>query len=145
MAIGTILNLITPDEGLQREGIHARILPETCITLSNSTVAEDAVIGTTVGTLSINAAVEGTPVWALVDSGNGAFAVNFSTGVVTVASALSTGTINIKVKVRGVKPQIVSPTFSLSVGEGGEGDDEFVLQLDGQNLQLDGQDLALGA
>lgn len=33
----------------------------------------------------------------------------------------------------------------LSVGEGGGGDDEFVLQLDGQNLQFDGQDLTLGA
>lgn len=98
-----------------------RPLPSSVIELSNDTVAVDASIGSTVGTLSLNAAVQGTPIWSLVEDGNGAFAVNEATGVVTVASALSSGSVDIKVKVRGVKPPILSPTFSLSVGEGGGG------------------------
>jgi hypothetical protein len=126
MAIGTLLDVIAPDHGLLNEGIHARSLPDSCITLSANSITDTASIGDPLGTLSIGCAYQGTPIWSLVNDGHGAFTVNPSTGVVSVASGLdaaATPTIDIKVKVRGTKPQIISPTFTISVGEGGGGGD----------------------
>lgn len=104
------------------------LFPSSVIVLSSNEVASDAEIGTVVGTLSITAVVEGTPVWSLIDDANGRFAVNASTGVVTVAAALSANaTYSIKVKVRGTIPEIICPLFSLLTdGDEGGGAPEWV-------------------
>lgn len=121
MAIGTELDFIVPDERLDGETIAARILPATFITFSGSEIAADAQIGDAVGTLAIASAYQGTPVWELIDSANGRFAVNPSTGVVTVAGSLSAESVSIKAKARGIRPQIFSPTFVIVITDAGGG------------------------
>lgn len=147
MAIGTELDFSVPDEGLDTDELMAaRVLPSTCITFSGSEIADDANIGDPVGTLAIAAAYQGTPLWQLIDDANGSFSVNSSTGVVSVAKALTASDVTIKVRVRGIRPNIFAPTFPITIDTGGGGGgDEPVLQLDGENLQLDGEDLTLGA
>ncbi|UGA48827.1 MULTISPECIES: hypothetical protein [Bradyrhizobium] len=87
MGISTSLDFMVPE--MSAGGPIQIILPASCITLSNSEIAADAEIGDVLGTLAINAAYEGTVVWEMVDDSNGRFAVNPSTGVVTVAKSLS--------------------------------------------------------
>lgn len=100
-----------------------RPLDSSYITLSDDTIADDASIGDVLGTLAITAAYVGTPRWEIIGHSN--FAVNATTGVVTVAHALTAGADSFKVKLRGTTPQINSPTFSFTVDTGGGGGGDY--------------------
>jgi hypothetical protein len=72
------------------------------IVWANTTIVSSTTVGTTVGTatLSSDYVYTGTPVWTL-SGGGGLFAINSSTGVVTVASSLSTGLKSFTISVSG--------------------------------------------
>jgi hypothetical protein len=104
------------------KGADELVLSADFISLSASSVASDATIGTVVGTLSVTAAYSGTPQWALTDDANACFAVNSSTGVVTVANDISGLDVPaIKARVRNILPKVFSRTFQLTVTGGGGG------------------------
>lgn len=74
-----------------------------------------ATIGTVIATaaLSTDYAYAGTPVWSLTDNDSGKYAINSSTGVVTVAAALAIGTDHITITVSGLTFGATgTPTFT---------------------------------
>ena len=69
--------------------VYDGVSPASLITLSGDhQVPADAEVGHVVGTLVLNTKYEGTLTWETVEDGNGRFAVDPSTGVVTVAKGL---------------------------------------------------------
>lgn len=72
--------------------------------MTNRQILESAGVGATVGTVSITGTYSGTPTWSLVDDAGGKFAINSSSGVVTVAGALSEGLDTITVRATGTSP-----------------------------------------
>jgi hypothetical protein len=82
------------------------------ISFPASTVQDNATVGTTVNTATIVGTTTGTPVWSLTNNAGGQFAINSSTGVVTVAGALTDGVQVIVIAVSGTTP-VLAP---LSVG-----------------------------
>jgi hypothetical protein len=85
--------------------------------LSASAVLEDVPVGTTVGVVT-TAGVRGSPVYALLDDAGGKFAIDSSTGVVTVVSPLDYDLAHfhqIRVAVSGVVPPVPNKSFTILV------------------------------
>ncbi len=99
--------------------------------LSSNEIDSDANIGDVLGTVSITAAYVGTPVWSLLSDGNGQFAINSLTGVVTVKGVLISGSTSIRVKVKGTTPPIQTTTFAVTVNDAGQGYTAGSVHLDG--------------
>jgi hypothetical protein len=94
------------------------------ILLSGTTVAEDAAVGTDVGTASISASATGTAVWSLTNDAGGLFSINSSTGLVEVAGALDYETAAahlITVAVSGTTPDPADRSFIITVTDVSEG------------------------
>lgn len=85
------------------------------IAISGSTVADSATVGTAVGTASIRGKVTGTASWSLTNSAGGKYAINSSTGAVTVAASLTAGSDLITIAVSGLTPAVASKSFSITV------------------------------
>jgi len=83
--------------------------------LSGNTAEDDDTVGTVVGTLTILGRTSGTPSWSLTDDASGKYAVDSSTGVVTVADTLTAGTDTITAAVSGVTPAVASKSFDITV------------------------------
>jgi hypothetical protein len=84
------------------------------IIFSPNVILDSATVGTAVGTASV-AGVTGTPSYSLANSAGGKYAINSSTGAVTVAAALTSGTDSITIHVTGTTPAITDKAFSIVV------------------------------
>lgn len=78
-------------------------VPHIVISPINPSVLASSAIGTAVCTASLSTdyAFTGTPVWSLTSTAGGKYAINSSTGAITVAAALSVGTDSITIHVGG--------------------------------------------
>lgn len=95
--------------------LHALGIRRAYIALSGASVAEDASVGDTVGTLSVVGAT-GTPSFTLVDDASGKFSLTGSTLKVAGALDYETATShNITVSVSGVTPSIANTSFTILV------------------------------
>ena len=86
------------------------------ILLTGTTVSEDAAVGTTVGSLSIANDYTGTPVYSLIDSAGGKFAVDGAS--IEVAGALdyeTAPTHTITARVTGIDPPAPDKVFTILV------------------------------
>lgn len=86
------------------------------IALSASTVAENAAVGTTIGTLSLTGTYTGTPSYSLADDAGGKFSLTGDS--LKVASALDYETATshlITVSVSGVTPAASNKNFTITV------------------------------
>ena len=83
------------------------------ISFPSSSVLDNASVGTVVNTATIAGTVTGTPTWSLTDDAGGQFAIDASTGVVTVASALTDGLQFITIAVSGTTPSL--PPLSVGI------------------------------
>lgn len=85
------------------------------IVLSASSAVDSATVGTAVGTASIRGRTTGTASYSLTNDASGKYAINSSTGAVTVAGALTAGTDSITIAVSGLTPAVASRSFSITV------------------------------
>lgn len=85
------------------------------MSISGSTISAGASIADVVGTVSITGSFTGTASWSLADNVGGKYAIDSSTGIVTVAASLSAGTDTIIVSVSGISPTITNTSFPITV------------------------------
>lgn len=85
------------------------------IALSGTTAADSATVGTAVGTASIHGHATGTASWSLADNAGGKYAIDSSTGAVTVAASLTAGTDSITIAVSGLTPAVANKIFGITV------------------------------
>ena len=83
---------------------------------------DDAPIGSTVGFATVNGTYTGTPIFAIADSG-GDFTIDYETGRVTTAQALTHGENSFTISVTGITPVPADATVSFEVNIVGENDD----------------------
>lgn len=90
------------------------------IFLSATSINENSTVGTTLGTASISGSYTGTPTWSLTNSASGTFAIDSSTGAVTVANNTALDyetnmTLQITISVAGVSPAVSSQDVTVTV------------------------------
>ena len=78
-------------------------------------LSDDDAVDTSVGTATISGSVTGTPTWLLSDDASGKYAIDSSTGEVTVADTLSAGVDIIVISVSGLTPSVSDRSFNISV------------------------------
>ncbi|MCP5017551.1 MAG: cadherin repeat domain-containing protein, partial [Ketobacter sp.] len=103
---------------------------------AGNTVAEDAIVGTTVGVtgLASDADVTDTVTYTLDDSAGGLFAIDANTGEVTVAGALdyeTAGSHNITIRATSTDGSFATEIFSISVTDVNESGISGVSDTDG--------------
>lgn len=90
------------------------------IFLSATSINENSTVGTTLGTAAISGSYTGTPTWSLTNTASGTFAINSSTGAVTVASNTALDyetnmTLQITISVSGVTPTVSNQDVTVTV------------------------------
>jgi hypothetical protein len=84
--------------------------------LTGNSVAENAAVNTTVGTLSVTSGTTGTPAYTLTDSAGGKFNLSGSTLRTNAALDYETATShNVTVSVSGLTPAVSAATFTIIV------------------------------
>ncbi|MDE2096864.1 MAG: hypothetical protein KGL39_06415 [Patescibacteria group bacterium] len=81
----------------------------------SKTIPSTSIVGADVGSASILGIYTGTPTWSLTDDASGKFAINGSTGAVTVAGALTSGDQLITISVAGTTPAPPQASFFIVV------------------------------
>lgn len=103
------------------------------ISFANSTIPDSSTVGTAVGTATIVGDYTGTPSWSLSDDADGKYAIDSSTGAVTVADTLTAELDTIIISVSGATPTIAnSPGYITVTG----GEDSFFLLANGTDSFL---------
>lgn len=85
------------------------------ITVALEALNDEASVSDPAGQASILGVYTGTPTWSLTDDAGGKYAIDSSTGAITVAGALSEGTDSITVAVSGTTPDPDDKVVSIVV------------------------------
>lgn len=112
----------------------------TDLAITSASVAADASIGDTVGTLSASDIDGGPLTYTLTNDAGGAFEIVGT--ALKVADTLSAGTVNVNVRVTDEGGNELDAIITITVTGGGGGG---LLMLGSEQLTLGGDDLTLGA
>lgn len=86
------------------------------ISISVESVTEASQVNDAAGQATLSGTYTGTPSWSLDDDAGGKYAINSSTGAITVADALEAGTDSITVSVSGITPTAAPASTDIVVG-----------------------------
>ena len=107
---------VTPDPPSRSFVILVQDVPEPAIYLSAQTISESAAVGSVVGALSVLNPYTGTPVYSMVDSAGGRFAIQGKNLVTASALDFEVNPSHIvTIAVTGILPTGGNATFTISV------------------------------
>jgi len=94
------------------EGVGSQV---ASIQFTAAALQDNAEVNDPVGTATIEGTYTGTPSWSLANDASGKYAIDSSTGAVTVADTLTVGNDTIVIAVAGVTPSVGNVAFGISV------------------------------